>query len=82
MDEDCHIKDKLNRINEMEEDEYYQFKLSGEPILDAAIVSRWIAKSYGETSQAYHEAYSLELFRQTRIATYGTDSDTKMKSWF
>ena len=73
----------------MEDDESYQLELSGEPTLDAAIVSRWVAKSYGETSRAYHEAYNRELFRQMRQMemTYKKDSDTgtssaKKRSWF
>ena len=89
VDEDLHFKDKLKKINEMADEESNELKLSGEPTLDAAVVSRWIAKSYGETSRAYHEAYNRELYRQMRIlsTTSNSDSDSgtssaKKRAWF
>ena len=89
VDEDNHFKDKLKRINELADEDSSELELSGEPTLDAAVVSRWIAKSYGETSQAYHEAYNRELYRQMRIltTTYNSDSDSgassaKKRAWF
>ena len=60
VDDDINFKNKLKRINEMDDDEPNDLELSGEATLDAAIVSRWIAKSYGQTSRAYHEAYNRE----------------------
>ena len=89
VDDDIHFKDKLKRINEMEDEEPNELELSGEATLDAAIVSRWIAKSYGETNGAYHEAYNRELYRQMRLisTTYTNASDSgsssaKKRSWF
>ena len=72
----------------MADEESNELKLSGEPTLDAAVVSRWIAKSYGETSRSCHEAYNRELYRQMRIlSTYNSDSDSgtssaKKRAWF
>lgn len=89
VDEDSHIKDKLKRIDSVDGDESCKFELSGEPSLDAAIVCRWVAASYGETSRAYHEAYSREIFRQMRLmnTTYSYEPDSAMssakkRSWF
>ena len=89
MDEDSHIQAKLKQINEADDRDPYKLELSGEPTLDAAIVARWVAKSYGETSRTYYEAYSREIFRQTRLltTTYNSKSDletssTMRKSWF
>lgn len=73
----------------MDDEEPNALELSGEASLDAAIVSRWIAKSYGQTSRAYHEAYNRELYRQMRILTtaYNSDSESgkssaKKRAWF
>ena len=89
MDEDLHIEDKLKSINEMDDEEPNALELSGEATLDAAVVSRWIAKSYGQTSRAYHEAYNRELYRQMRVlsTTYNSDSESgtssaKKRAWF
>ena len=84
-----HIKDKVKGIVNADADEYCKLELSGEPSLDASIVSRWVAKSYGETSRAYHEAYSREISRQMRqmSTTYSYESDSgaslaKKRSWY
>ena len=89
VDEDIHIEDKLKRINNADGDESIKLELCGEPALDEAIVCRWVAKSYGETNRAYHEAYSREIFRQMRLisSTYNCESDSetssaKKRSWF
>ena len=89
MDEDNHVEDKIELINEADDEESYKLGLSGEPTLDAATVARWVAKSYGETSRSYYEAYSREIFRQMRIlsGTYNSKSDfetssTMKRSWF
>ena len=73
----------------MDDEEPNELELSGEATLDAAIVARWVAKSYGETSRAYHEAYNRELYRQMRLmtTTYTNGSDSgsssaKKRSWF
>ena len=34
--------------------------------LDPEIVSKWMAKQYGETSQEYYEAYSQEILRSKK----------------
>ena len=62
VDEDRHFNDLAKFINES-----HELELSGEPTLDAEIVSKWVRKSYGETNQAYYEAYSREIFRQTGL---------------
>ena len=79
----------MKRINEMEDEESNELELSGEATLDAAIVSRWIAKSFGQTNRAYHEAYNRELYRQMRLIstsyTNGADSGSssaKKRSWY
>ena len=89
VDEDTHIDDKLKRIIHARAHESSNLELSGEPSLDASIVSRWVATSYGETSPAYHEAYSREIFRQMRqtgtTCSYESDSgvsSAKKRSWF
>ena len=42
--------------------------------LDPEIVSKWMAKEYGETSQEYYEAYSQEILRSKK-----TQKDYKPK---
>lgn len=42
-------------------------ELKDEPGLDAKIVSRWVAREYGESSQEYYEAYSQELLRSKQL---------------
>ena len=82
VDQDNHFQDTLKRIQETDGDESYELELSGEPTLDAAIVSRWVAKSYGETTQAYYEAYNREIYRQMRLMSTNLnyDSDTGTSS--
>ena len=89
VDEDNHVEDKIQLINEADDEESYKLELSGEPTLDAATVARWVAKSYGETSRSYYEAYSREIFRQMRLlsSTSNSKSDleassTMKRSWF
>ena len=87
MDRDNEFKETLERIQNAEGDESFKLELCGEPAMDEAVVCRWIARSYGETSKAYHEAYNREIFRQARLlcsanACDSPDSGAKKPSWF
>ena len=78
VDEDRHFKDLAKFINESDNIKSHELKLSGEPTLDAEIVSKWVRKCYGDTNQAYYEAYNREIFRQMGLipTTYIDKSDS------
>ena len=56
----------------------FESQLKDEP--DADIVSRWVAKEYGESSPEYYEAYSQELLRSKQLKKKAAEEKAKLES--
>ena len=56
---------RSSRSSKTTEGKPCDLEIKNDPILDAVIVSDWMAKEYGETSPEYYEAYSKEILRKS-----------------